>query len=344
MNFGELGRPDEALDALDHAIRLDPEHAEAHYNRGTILAELGRSDEGLDALDHAIRLDPEHAEAHYDRGTILAALGRSDEALEALDHAIRLNPDDAGTHYNRGWILGELGRLDEALDALDHAIRLDPEHAEAHYNRGTILAELGRSDEALDAYNHAIRLDPDDAQARALRDEIRKHLGRHQVYTPNYDAILNAPDYNSGVSTELIKPETDTTGEKDKELMESSLIDLFKSRNLPESMWPDTAAELERIVNERAKAALRPKWDERGKYADLKDLSSPAFLKRVYADEIAPDGSIAKEAVRKTDPKLMAIVTAYISEREGRRQDMGEAEGLRLIAGPRGRPKRASLD
>lgn len=126
-------------------------------------------------------------------------------------------------------------------------------------------------------------------------------------------------------------------------IMESSLINLFKTRNLPESMWPDTAAEIERIVNERAKAALRPKWDERGKYDELKNLSSPAFLKRVYADEMAPDGSIAKEAVRKTDPKLLAIVTAYISEREGRRQDMGEAEGLRLIAGPRGRPKRASL-
>jgi hypothetical protein len=126
-------------------------------------------------------------------------------------------------------------------------------------------------------------------------------------------------------------------------IMESSLINLFKTRNLPESMWPDTAAEIERIVNERAKAAMRPKWDERGKYDDLKKLSSPAFLKRVYADEIAPDNSIAKEAVRKTDPKLMAAVETYISGREGSQRDMGDAEGLRLIAGPRSRPKRASL-
>jgi hypothetical protein len=90
--------------------------------------------------------------------------------------------------------------------------------------------------------------------------------------------------------------------------------------------------ERARMAEDHAKAAQRPKWDERGKYAELKDLSSPKFLKRVYADEIAPDGTIRKDAVRKVDPKLMGIVEAYISDRERRGLNAGEAEGLRLVA------------
>ena len=135
----------------------------------------------------------------------------------------------------------------------------------------------------------------------------------------------------------------DISGTKDEGLLNEPLRSLLNSWGVPEHLHKETAADFERFAKARAKAALRPKWDERGKYAELKDLSSPAFLKRVYADEIATDGSIRKEAVRKIDPKLIAAVETYISAREARRQDMGDAAGLCLIAGVRTHPKRASL-
>ena len=117
----------------------------------------------------------------------------------------------------------------------------------------------------------------------------------------------------------------------------------FRLRGIPERLWPDLISVADQAIALRVKTAVRPKWEERAKFAELKDLSSPAFLKRVYADEIAGDGTIEKEAVRKIDRKLMAAVETYISGREGRQRDMGDAEGLRLIAGPRTRPKRPSL-
>jgi hypothetical protein len=112
---------------------------------------------------------------------------------------------------------------------------------------------------------------------------------------------------------------------------------------VPERLHAEVAADIERLAKERAKAAQRPKWDERDRYAELRDLSSPEFLRRVYGDEIGEDGSIQKEVVRKIDAKLMAAVETYISAREGRRRDMGDAEGLHLIAGVRSRSKRAHL-
>ncbi|NYT02918.1 MAG: tetratricopeptide repeat protein, partial [Methanosarcinales archaeon] len=44
-------------------IRLDPEHAVAWNNRGLALASQGRYDEAIQAYDEALRLDPELAQA-----------------------------------------------------------------------------------------------------------------------------------------------------------------------------------------------------------------------------------------------------------------------------------------
>jgi hypothetical protein len=133
------------------------------------------------------------------------------------------------------------------------------------------------------------------------------------------------------------------SGAKDEGILNKSLSALLTSWGVPKQMHREMAVKLERTAREDAKAALRPKWEERGEYAELKDLSAPQFLKRVYADEIAHDGSIKKAVVRSTDPALMSIVEAYISGREARGRDMGDAKGLRFVTSNAGRPKRADV-
>jgi hypothetical protein len=126
-------------------------------------------------------------------------------------------------------------------------------------------------------------------------------------------------------------------------LLNKALATVLRDWGVPESDFVATAAELERVAKARASAARRPKWDERGKYAELKDLSAPQFLKRVYADVITPDGSIEKQMVRDIDPKLMASVEVYLSNRKSRQKDLGDADGLRLIAGPTSPLRRSVL-
>jgi predicted O-linked N-acetylglucosamine transferase (SPINDLY family) len=46
------------LASYERAIALDPRHAEAHYNRGTLLLVLKRIEEGLECLGRAFALDP----------------------------------------------------------------------------------------------------------------------------------------------------------------------------------------------------------------------------------------------------------------------------------------------
>src|SRR5713101_8398394 len=51
-----LKRYEEALKALEQAIRLDPDYAPAYYNKGYILNGLKRYKVALGALEHALRL------------------------------------------------------------------------------------------------------------------------------------------------------------------------------------------------------------------------------------------------------------------------------------------------
>lgn len=78
-----LIRPDEALQAFDKAIQLDPNNAEAWSAKGAALVQLGRPDEALQALDKAMLLNPYLADPWSIKGGTLYRLGRPNEALQA---------------------------------------------------------------------------------------------------------------------------------------------------------------------------------------------------------------------------------------------------------------------
>ncbi len=86
------------------------------------------------ALQKAIRLYPQNAEAHYILGVLLKEGGRLEEAGRAFQEAIRLNLQNAETHYNLGVLLKERHRFEEAEQAFQEAIRLNPQDASASHS------------------------------------------------------------------------------------------------------------------------------------------------------------------------------------------------------------------
>ena len=78
---------EEALTAFDEAIRLQPDFADAHFNRGAVLYALRRSKDGDIAIDEALRaisLGPTSAQGQFAEGKMLNSLDRTEEALVAL--------------------------------------------------------------------------------------------------------------------------------------------------------------------------------------------------------------------------------------------------------------------
>ena len=82
--FGKSGRFEDALEAFDRAINLDPDHMAAWVGKGSSNLSVGRCKEALNSFDKAINLDPCIAMAWRGRGIALLRLDMNSEALEAF--------------------------------------------------------------------------------------------------------------------------------------------------------------------------------------------------------------------------------------------------------------------
>jgi tetratricopeptide (TPR) repeat protein len=86
-----LDRPEDALDAFDKALDLNPQYVLAHNGRGNALTDLGRPEDALDAYDQALDLNPELALAWFNRGILLSdILDRPVEARRSFLRALHL--------------------------------------------------------------------------------------------------------------------------------------------------------------------------------------------------------------------------------------------------------------
>ena len=93
---------------------------------------MGRAEEAIALVHHAIRLnprDPNIAEHFFTLGTAQALLGRSDEAIVSLRRANAANPRLWYVHMNLAAVYGMQQRIDEAKRELSDSLRLRPEFA-----------------------------------------------------------------------------------------------------------------------------------------------------------------------------------------------------------------------
>jgi len=186
----KLNRPEQALASYDRAIALKPDDAATFNNRGSALKELEQLEEALADFDQAIELRPAFAEAFNNRGNVCRELERFDEALSDYDKALALHANNPDAFNNRGAVLNKLERFEEALADLDKAIALKPDHAEAHYNRGTTLVDLRRFEGALAEFDKAIALRPDYAQAYYSRGTAYLALTRIDEALADFDRAI----------------------------------------------------------------------------------------------------------------------------------------------------------
>ena len=192
----QLGKCELAIDLLDRSIQINPECAEAFYNRGNALYLHQQHRAAVESYDKAILLKPEYAEAHHNRGSAMYALQQFDAALVSIDKALLLQPDYAEAFCNRGNLLYVLQQYQAALESCDRAILLKPDYPEAYSNRGNALLALQQYDAALVSYDKALHLNPDHADLHHNRGSALYALQQYQAALVSFDqAILLKPDY-----------------------------------------------------------------------------------------------------------------------------------------------------
>ena len=113
----ELTDIDQAKEAYERVIALNPRHADAHVNLGRLLHEQKAPAAAEKHYRAALDTDPDHETAAFNLGVALEDLGRYTDAIEAYRRSIELDPVNADAHYN---IAGIYERRGDKAAALRH--------------------------------------------------------------------------------------------------------------------------------------------------------------------------------------------------------------------------------
>ena len=217
--------PARALRALDRATEV-VEWADVHARRGMLLAQAGRREEAIQAYDRALAINPRFRGAAVERALLDAHEGRLGEALatlralaaessltepralaEGLEHLRLAELELAAPLLRRAlgatdtWLdaqlrhyqqLSQEGDLVTALHALRAAVSERPGYPDLHSLLGVHELQLGAVDDALESLAQALELHPDYHAARVEFARALEATGDTTQAIAQIDLVLAA--------------------------------------------------------------------------------------------------------------------------------------------------------
>jgi len=131
-SFIEKGIWDEAEREFRKALKMATNYPEADSNLGLCLLCDGRPADALDSLQEAVRQNPGWSIAEANLALALQRLERYDEAAEKYRQSLSHNSKQPQAWLSLGDTLIALGKPNDALDAFQKAADLQPDYALAH--------------------------------------------------------------------------------------------------------------------------------------------------------------------------------------------------------------------
>jgi tetratricopeptide (TPR) repeat protein len=205
------GSLEKAVTYYNDAIRLNPEFAEAYYQRGLVygikrqwestrrdfqrsleLASEGPKAKVVRSWLHFMDKDLQKAlveaeeslkQNSYDyeglrlRATLYMAAGKYDQSVNDFTEAIKIDPAPYITYHDRASARLMKGDIDGAIEDYTQAITINPEAFPPYHDRGATLLKKGDLRGAIEDLTRAIEIEPQSAMSYYNRGEARFRSG-----------------------------------------------------------------------------------------------------------------------------------------------------------------------
>jgi tetratricopeptide (TPR) repeat protein len=165
--FLEQDKSDQALEMINNAIGLSPDHPFLFYIKSRILIQQDKYGEAENSINDAIALDPGVADYFAILANIKLIKKQYQEALNNADKALELDAENLLALNMRSTALTKLDRAEESFETIEGALRGDPNNAFTHANYGWSLLEKGHHQKALEHFKEALSKDPNFSYAQA---------------------------------------------------------------------------------------------------------------------------------------------------------------------------------
>ncbi len=136
----EHGKVPEAMEQYDRTISLTTDAgllAATYANLGAAYRKLGEDEKARDSYEHALRLNPNQANAYLGLGQLLEKQNQLDDAIRNYSKSVELRPTGTG-FLLLGHALESANRRPEALAAYQAALKLSPDMPEAQHAVDTL--------------------------------------------------------------------------------------------------------------------------------------------------------------------------------------------------------------
>ncbi len=157
-----------------------------------VLETANNPQEALDAYNHAGKLQPKDPEPHLSAASLLFRENRYADAEQQYRQALAVDPKSADALIGIANIYARGDRLTEAADALRQLVSLRPDYAPAHFELARILAADKKPEEGIAEYEAGLKLAPNDKDAQLALAQAYASTGKYAQALPLYQALLSA--------------------------------------------------------------------------------------------------------------------------------------------------------
>lgn len=138
-----------AAELAARAVEIDPALPQVYFVIGQVEVFRRRHVAAIEATQHALRIDPNYADGYALSAWVLNYAGRAEEAQRSMDKAMRLNPRPTASYLE---VLGEIRfaqrRYAESAAVFARVLDINPNYMKARMWSAAALALAGATDMA----------------------------------------------------------------------------------------------------------------------------------------------------------------------------------------------------
>lgn len=153
-----------AADLLDQAVAYDGNDAGRWIKLGRVRRDLNQPQQAVDAFQQGVDLDPGNIEGLQNLAVLYIAGRQFEAAKRVVDPLLALSPNDIAGILGTGAIAYYEERYADADKIADQLIQLTPSGKEGYLMKAHVLEKTGRSAEGARLLERQMKLMPDDPE------------------------------------------------------------------------------------------------------------------------------------------------------------------------------------
>ncbi len=189
----------QAIEHLNKARELEPQHAQIYFNLGLVYMALDNYAQAATHFEKAINQNTHYGKAYYFLAQTYQKLKQDDAALTNYQKALSYSPDNVECLLSTARLLRNQNKTDQAIQAYQNAIKVDPKHIITLFDLAYLYTSIEKYEDAITWYKKLLAIAPDTVDATCNLAHVLRYHGRHHESIPYYQQILaKRPDFSHG--------------------------------------------------------------------------------------------------------------------------------------------------